>query len=227
MKVKRNMDLMNIEDDLPDVPLMLSRAAATWTTQAQALIKPMTTVLFSQSCYLACSSHANSDHSHEVGGYIVGRTGLHKGHRYTLAEHALVAEKTNASDVRLQFTPESQLDMDARRECYFPKKRIVGWFHTHPHMSVFYSAYDLWLHTHFFRADFQFGLVIEPVKMTAGFFIWQQQGSDKPHLAVEQFAGCVELGDMQTTPIFQWHNLSNTLSDGTFSPANKPIVLGG
>jgi hypothetical protein len=48
----------------------------------------------------------------------------------------------------------------------------VGWYHTHPTQSVFFSNMDADAHT-VFRQPHQFALVVDPRQMEAGLFYWR------------------------------------------------------
>ena len=205
-----------------DIHELLQNIAGEWVTQQyKEVTHPYVSVLMSQSVYEVMMFHALSDLRREVGGFIIGRVlGIYKGKRYVYAEHAIVAQHTRSNEVRLTFTSETQLDMLDRMELFFPGKQVVGWFHTHPNMSVFYSDYDVWLHSNFFSQLYQFGIVIAPVghqrsvgaldstlQITAGFFVWQQYEDGTKYLDPNHYTGCIELADSQKEPLIEWQNM--------------------
>lgn len=200
---------------------LLQGKAALWGTERDFRVKnPYVHVLMSQSVYDICMYQALSDLSREVGGFIIGRVlDEYKGKRYVYAEHAIIAQHTRANEVRLTFTTKTQIDMFNKLETFYPGKQVVGWFHTHPNMSVFYSDYDVWLHSNFFSQPHQFGIVIAPIghrnmlgfnrklTTTAGFFVWQHDDEGQKFLDPNNYMGCVELGDVQQAPLVEWDNM--------------------
>ena len=56
----------------------------------------------------------------------------------------------------------------------YPARRIVGWYHTHPGLDVFFSKKDCHIHDNFFKEPWHVALVIDPKSEQGGFFIWNQ-----------------------------------------------------
>jgi hypothetical protein len=88
-------------------------------------------------------------------------------------------------------------------EEFYPDKTVVGWYHTHPRMSIFLSSYDLFLHENFFPHPWQVALVVEPYTHQGGFFI-----RDEDHqLDPRRYYGFYELNNGQNDSIVDWRNL--------------------
>jgi len=162
-------------------------------------------ILLTAGAFEACCQHASSDMEHEVGGGLVGTWHIdpESGREHILIEGVIPARFTAFGKAHLTFTQDTLVDIQARLEEYFPGARLVGWFHTHPKMSVFLSGYDLWLHHHFFPEAWQVALVIEPHSHTAGFFKRQHDGGIDPH-RYEGFYEIVEEG----RSIVTWNNMT-------------------
>ena len=56
----------------------------------------------------------------------------------------------------------------------YPDHHVLGWHHTHPDFGVFLSAYDLFIHRHFFPQPWQVALVVDPLRQELGFFQWRE-----------------------------------------------------
>ncbi len=166
---------------------------------------PVVTVFVSQRAYVRCCAHAGSDLNNEVGGWLVGKWRMDKqsGKEFVVVENILPAPHTRQGSAYLTFTQESQVALHQALEERFPKKELVGWYHTHPRMGVFLSEYDTWLHQNFFPEAFQVALVIEPYSSSGGFFIRQSDGSLDPR----RYYGFYELHNRKRRSVVHWRNI--------------------
>ena len=166
---------------------------------------PATQVFLSRLAFLRIWAHAQSDFDNEVGGVLLGkwRVDRSSGSRFVVVEGMLPARHTRHGTGFLTFTQESLLALHAEMELKHTGKLMLGWFHTHPHMGVFLSEYDLWLHEHFFPEAWQVALVIEPWTETGGFFIRGQDGQLDHH----QYFGFHELLPAGEGSVVAWRNL--------------------
>lgn len=173
--------------------------------------QPGVTVFLTQKAYLRANAHAHSDLENEVGGWLIGvrRVDQITGENYIVIERCLPALFTRQGSAYLTFTQDSQVAMFEIMEEHFPDKELVGWYHTHPKMSVFLSSYDLFLHNHFFPHPWQVALVIEPHTNVAGFFIRDREGDlDGAH-----YFGFHELTGGRKTTVVRWENMAEIVSD--------------
>jgi proteasome lid subunit RPN8/RPN11 len=162
-------------------------------------------VFFTQPAFVRVCSQAGRDMDNEVGGALVGqwRIDRRSGEQFIVVEAALPARFTRHGSAFLTFTQDSLVAMHEEQEERYPKKRIVGWFHTHPRMGVFLSDYDLWLHRHFFPEPWQVALVIEPHTQVGGFFIRTRDGNLDPH----HYHGFLEILAFSGQSLMYWKNL--------------------
>jgi len=163
-------------------------------------------IFMTQTVYQEVNAHADSDLEHEVGGMLVG--GVYQttdGNPFVTIEAQLPAQHVDQGPAHLTFTSDTLSDLLNRQEDLFPDLRVVGWYHTHPGLSVFLSSYDVWLHTHFFPEPWHVALVIDPIANRAGFFRYRNGGSlDPRHYG--GFYELVEAGNKRS--VVRWGNLS-------------------
>ena len=114
-------------------------------------------------------SHAISSLKAEVGGALLGGVYRHEGKVYVQVESYLPARNADEQRARLTFTHETWKQLYDEREQKHPDLSIVGWYHTHPRMGVFFSSWDEWLHKNFFPKPWQVALVVEPFTSAGGF----------------------------------------------------------
>jgi proteasome lid subunit RPN8/RPN11 len=187
------------------MPLSCSRLWRTDLEIAQPR-QPSVRVFLAQKAYVRANAHAQSDLENEVGGWLIGswKNDQASGQDYIMVERCLPALHTRGGSAHLTFTQDSQVALVEIMEEHFPDKELVGWYHTHPRMSVFLSSYDLFLHNHFFPHPWQVALVIEPHSNRAGFFIRDLEGelSEKYHYGFYELTGCGEFS------VVRWQNLT-------------------
>ncbi len=118
----------------------------------------------------------------EVAGILLG-TSSGDGQQIKVS-HIAVARDEDSSPVHFKFTYSVWDDLIDQMETLSREAGeellLLGWYHTHPNMSVFLSRYDLRTHRDFHR-PYQFALVLAPKRGTAdtsvGFFVNRQGGT--------------------------------------------------
>jgi proteasome lid subunit RPN8/RPN11 len=166
---------------------------------------PTVSIFMSQRAFVRMSAHAGSDLNNEVGGWLIGKWRVDKltDKQYVVVEAILPAAHTRHGSAFLTFTQDSQVAMRITMEERYPDKELVGWYHTHPRMGVFLSAYDTWLHRNFFPEQYQVALVVEPLSLTGGFFIRELDGMLDPR----HYYGFFELHNRKSRSVVHWRNL--------------------
>ncbi len=117
--------------------------------------------------------YSEQDKSREIGGFLLG--GLHVDEtEYIEIRHFLPAFDARSRMASLTFTHETWARLTRDVDEQFPDELILGWHHTHPNFGIFLSAYDLFIHRHFFSEPWQVALVVDPHRQEFGFFQWRQ-----------------------------------------------------
>jgi len=162
-------------------------------------------VFVSPRAFVRICAHAESDLENEVGGWLIGKWRLDKTleRQYIVVENSLPAPFTRQGRAFLTFTQDTQVALQNLLEERFPGKELVGWYHTHPRMGVFLSAYDTWLHNNFFPEHYQVALVVEPHSSSGGFFIRGADGSLDPR----RYYGFYELINCRRGSVVDWPNV--------------------
>ncbi|MEK6255953.1 MAG: Mov34/MPN/PAD-1 family protein [Chloroflexota bacterium] len=173
--------------------------------------RPVVSVFITQRAYVRINVHAGSDLDNETGGWLIGnwREDQITGNKYIVIENCLPALHARKGSAFLTFTQQSQVAMFDVLEKQFPDKELVGWYHTHPKMSVFLSKYDLFLHNNFFPHPWQVALVIEPYTKTAGFFIRDENDQLDPR----HYFGFHELSDEKQRSVIHWTNMNEEFTE--------------
>lgn len=176
-----------------------------WDVKDQNSISAGTEVFITPKTFLQVNDHCKSDLNNEVGGWLLGNWCWDAEYRkqFVVIDQSLIAPHTEQSATHLTFTQDSQVAMLELLEEFHPNKIVVGWYHTHPRMSIFMSSYDLWLHKHFFPQPWQVAMVVEPHSHTGGVFIRDNNMDLNP----SQYYGFNELIRSEKESIVNWNNI--------------------
>ncbi|HEY69933.1 MAG TPA: hypothetical protein G4O08_05035 [Anaerolineae bacterium] len=175
-----------------------------WHPSFDEEAEPLVSVYLTSEAFTQFMDHSRSDLENEVGGGLVGsrHVDTRTEEQFVLIEAVIPARFTRHGNAFLTFTQDTLVAMNDELNERFPKRQLVGWYHTHPRMGIFLSHYDLWLHNHFFPEPWQVALVIEPHAGLGGFFIRQKDG-DIDHL---RYFGFYEILT-QGTSVVSWCNM--------------------
>jgi proteasome lid subunit RPN8/RPN11 len=110
---------------------------------------------------------------------------------------ALPARNDDHGPIHFTFTADAWSQIHHERAQKYPDLEVVGWFHTHPGLGVFYSSDDVVVHTAAFTLPWHIGLVVDPLGNEASYFGWQE-GTLAP------IAGYFEQLDLQAQPLAPW-----------------------
>lgn len=146
---------------------------ADYVLHGRQLRPGQATVLLTPQALAEMATHAHSDAEREVGGVLLGRAYRHEGRLYVEVRAALPARSDDHGPVHFTFNADAWSRLHQDRASHYPELDIVGWFHTHPDLGVFYSADDVVVHSAAFVMPWHVGLVIDPVRREAGMFGWQ------------------------------------------------------
>jgi proteasome lid subunit RPN8/RPN11 len=106
----------------------------------------------------------------ERGGALVGRYAASPaGHRFIVVADALAAPAAPASRCHIEIRAEDWHDIH-RRLAARPGWRLLGWFHSHPGLGVRMSRIDRRTQRRLFGADWQVGLVVDPLSGDTRFY---------------------------------------------------------
>jgi proteasome lid subunit RPN8/RPN11 len=121
-------------------------------------------------------SHVQSDLRHEQGGVLIGYPYWDRmiGISFVDVIAAIPALGAEGTPVHLQFTSDAWAYMSRVISEHYEDCVVVGWYHSHPGLGIFFSGTDRATHRSFFNQPWSVALVVDPVRDEAGWFI----GSD-------------------------------------------------
>jgi proteasome lid subunit RPN8/RPN11 len=175
-------------------------------------------VFINQTALRQIEEHANSDLDKEVGGVLMGH--LREGEVYRSIEvlAALPAVSDDHGPIHFKFTADAWVRIHEDRDDQYPNLQIVGWFHTHPDLGVFYSADDVVVHSAAFVMPWQVGLVLDPIRKEGCLFGWLTVPNEmvKPQLA--PINGYYEILDQQPASTAGWNLIRSTIWQESYQP---------
>ena len=207
--MKNSIRLLPQEKPAPRCSHIPTGRALQWqpVNPAGAPGEPAVSVFVTQKAYVRFCAHSSTDLNNEVGGWLLGKYRVDKksGEQFIVIDTILPAQHTQQGSAFLTFTQESQVALLNHLHEYYSNKDLVGWFHTHPRMGVFLSAYDTWLHDNFFPELWQVALVIEPFSKSGGFFIRQMNNQLDPR----HYYGFYEVTNGKNRGVVHWRNMTS------------------
>lgn len=140
-------------------------------------------IVVSSEVLLQTSRHVAQSLERELGGFLLGNRYRcpNTGREYVVIDQYVAAEYTEGTAVSLTFTYESWAHVDDKLTGKFYGKELVGWYHSHPRMSIFLSGHDLTVHRERFADPWMVALVLEPHSHLGGFFAWSDGGRIDPN----------------------------------------------
>lgn len=190
----------------------LESVSVKYTGRADALIQHGHSIsssnprlFLSQLAIRRIDEHSRSDLQTELGGILLGQASQESDDWNVVILAALPVITNDHGPVHFTFTADSWAQLHEDRAVQFPDLDIVGWFHTHPDLGVFYSADDIVVHSAAFVMPWHVGLVLDPVREECCFFSWSPNGTDDGERKLAPVANFYEICDEQEDSLSLWH----------------------
>lgn len=180
------------------------------TIHGQEPLDEQVIVINSQVALKQIARHSVSNLRSELGGVLLGQAYQQNGRSYVEVLAALPAVNDDHGPVHFTFTANGWSQLHKDRAEQYPELQIVGWFHTHPNLGVFYSSDDVVVHSAAFTQPWHVGLVVDPVRREACYFGWEV-GELTP------IAGYYEFHDQDRRSIIEWQMVQTAVWDTPYS----------
>jgi proteasome lid subunit RPN8/RPN11 len=165
-------------------------------------------IIMRQEALRQVVAHSHSNRRVELGGALLGQVYRYQNQIYVEIMAALPAVSGSHGPIHFTFNADSWTQLQRDRTERYPKLDMVGWFHTHPGLGVFYSGDDVVVHSAAFTLPWHVGLVVDPVGNEASFFGW-----NKGQLAPS--AGFYELLE-SPGPVVNWKMVRTSVWQETY-----------
>jgi proteasome lid subunit RPN8/RPN11 len=154
-------------------------------------------VIVSQAALQQLEAYSLGDTERELGGALLGQAYRHGERLFVEIGAVLPADNHNHGPVHFTFSADSWSALQRAQAEQYPQLDMVGWFHTHPDLGVFYSSDDVVVHSAAFTLPWHVGLVLDPVRREGCFFGWQDG-------ELAALPGFYELLDEQPESMVDW-----------------------
>ncbi|KAA3660714.1 MAG: hypothetical protein DWQ04_18625 [Chloroflexi bacterium] len=170
-------------------------------------------VITRQAALEQIRTHSISNLRTELGGCLLGRAYRTGKQLLVVVKAAIPAVSQDSGPVHFTFSADSWSQIHKDRAEQYADLDIVGWFHTHPALGVFYSGDDVVVHSAAFTLPWHVGLVVDPIRNEASFFGWE-------HGELVPFAGFYEKLDEQPEPVVKWRGVHTSVwSTSDYEPS--------
>ncbi|CUS05251.2 protein of unknown function [Candidatus Promineifilum breve] len=209
---------------LAALPLrQLPAPPAQWLHHGQVPGDGQPLVLMHQTALLQIIAHSRSNTNVELGGALLGQVYRYKSGVVVEVKAALPATSSDHGPVHFTFSADSWSSLHRDRAAHYANLDIIGWFHTHPDLGVFYSGDDVVVHSAAFTQPWHVGLVVDPLRDEAAFFGWVGG-------ALSPLAGFYELPERQPQTVIPWRAVATTVWDKPYeaqqmAEADSRVVL--
>jgi proteasome lid subunit RPN8/RPN11 len=170
---------------------------------------------------LQIENHSRSDLTRELGGALLGHAVQQDGSNLVKVLASLPVITTDHGPVHFTFTADAWALLHRDKAKEYPNLDIVGWYHTHPDLGVFYSADDVIVHSAAFVMPWHVGLVIDPIRGEAFIAGWQQNMRESEELTLASLNGYYEILDLQETSSVSWRLVRSTVWQQDSFPHNS------
>lgn len=184
----------------------LPAPAEAWLRHGEVPAEGQPVVLIHQLAVLQVDAHSRSNLACELGGALLGHAYRHKSGVIVEVKAALPALNADHGPVHFTFAADSWSKLQQDRAAHYANLDIIGWFHTHPDLGVFYSSDDVVVHSAAFTLPWHVGLVVDPIRQEASFFGWAG-GSLAP------LTGFYELPERQPESQVPWQAVRTAVWD--------------
>lgn len=198
---------------LPERPLPIP--AEKWLLRGRVPSVNQPIVLVNQTALLQVAAHSASNVDVELGGALLGKAYRHQGRVIVQVLAALPAVNQDHGPVHFHFSADSWVNLQRDQATHYADLDIIGWFHTHPDLGVFYSSDDMVVHSAAFTLPWHVGLVVDPVRNEASFFGWVE-GELAP------LTGYYELPDRQAESVVPWRVVKTAVWDRAYMTQDSP-----
>jgi proteasome lid subunit RPN8/RPN11 len=159
-------------------------------------------VIISQAALQQADAHSRSNLAVELGGALLGHAFRAGDRVYVEVLAALAAVSQDHGPVHFTFTADAWAQLHQDLASHYPELNMIGWFHTHPDLGVFFSVDDVVVHSAAFVQPWHLALVLDPVRAEGCFFGWQ---NDTAAAQITPLAGFYERLDEQPESVVDWH----------------------
>jgi len=180
-------------------------------------------VVISQLALRQVEGHGTSDLSRELGGVLLGKSTQSGTLILVNVMAALPVRSDDHGPAHFTFSADTWAHLHQDREERYPHLDVVGWYHTHPDLGVFFSADDIVVHTAAFVLPWQIGMVLDPARGEVCLAGWNQKEGTTLSRELAGIDGFYEKLDHQESSVVSWRFVRASIwRQGGYLPKTQP-----
>ncbi len=182
------------------------------------------TVAITQQALKQLEEHCYSVLDAEVGGVLLGDVERGEVHDAILVQAVLPVKTDDFGPVHFTFSADSWALLHKERAEQYPNLGIVGWYHTHPGLGVFYSADDVVVHSAAFVMPWHVGLVIDPIYKEGCWFGWRAGSTEDQERELAPATGYFEILEESSESAATWKLVEAKIWDTSYTPESSAAL---
>lgn len=182
------------------------------------------TVAITQQALKQLEDYCYSVLDAEVGGVLLGEVERGEVSSAILVQAVLPVKTDDYGPVHFTFSADSWALLHQERAEQYPNLGIVGWYHTHPGLGVFYSADDVVVHSAAFVMPWHVGLVIDPIYKEGCWFGWRAGSMEDQERELAPTAGYFEILEESSESVATWNLVEAKIWDTSYPPESSAAL---
>ncbi|GMQ77969.1 MAG: hypothetical protein BMS9Abin02_0461 [Anaerolineae bacterium] len=148
--------------------------------------------------------HGQSDLAVELGGLLLGSVIKGKDELSIKILATIPVSTIDHGPIHFTFTADAWAQVNRERLDKYPDLDVVGWYHTHPGLGVFFSADDVIVQKAAFVMPWHAALVVDPIRKQGCFFGWKSNRDNEPDDDLAPLPGFWEVPDAEEAEFRTW-----------------------
>jgi len=120
-------------------------------------------VSITRDAYAELTAHAKGSLNAEICGVLIGELCEDDGGPFVQVDAVIRGAGARKGSTHVTFTQETWTQIHEEKDKKYPKRQMVGWYHTHPGFGVEFSEMDLFVQRNFFPGAGQIAFVTDPL----------------------------------------------------------------
>lgn len=120
-------------------------------------------ITMTRDAYADLTANAKASLDAEVCGVLIGDLCEDDDGPFVSVEGVIAGSSARKGKTHVTFTQETWTQIHEEKDQRYPKRQIVGWYHTHPGFGVEFSEMDMFVQKNFFPGAGQIAFVTDPL----------------------------------------------------------------
>ena len=182
------------------------------------------TVAITQRALKQLESYCYSVLDTEIGGVLLGEVERGDDSSAILVQAVLPVKTDDYGPVHFTFSADSWALLHQERAEQYPNLDIIGWYHTHPGLGVFYSADDVVVHSAAFVMPWHVGLVLDPIYREGCCFGWRESSLEDQGRELAPISGYFEIIEESSESVATWKLVEARIWDTSYTPESSATL---